>query len=403
MKKILSVISLIIIVSGCSTQSNIRITLTNPSSFDRSDALVEIDKSTLVEMDNEFEFDSFIILDGYNEIPYQVTENKVLFVTDIKANQEKEVLFVFGGDIKPQEYETRTYAELAMKPDNKIVDGKFRGDHFVNVTDIKVPSIHKDHDALFKYEGPGWESELVGYRFYLDWRNATDIFGKKKIGLVLKKVGVTDTVAQDDSYHEMQDWGMDIFKVGNSLGIGSIGMWNDGKVYRVEKTDSIFCKISQNGPVRSQVKTKYYGWNVGQNKYDLISTLSIAAGSRLTKNELEITGEPENISTGLAKYEGTKFLEGNTESEWSYIGLYGRQTLADDDLGIAVLFRSDDLIELNEDELSHVVKLRPVDGKLTYYFCAAWEKEPDGIKSEEEFINYLIQTADGLSNKIEVK
>ena len=99
-----------------------------------------------------------------------------------------------------------------MKTNNVYFDKRFRGNKFVNVTQLRVPAIHTDHDALFKYEGPGWESEKVGYRFYLDWRNATDIFGKKNNKLILDQVGTHDTVAKDDSYHSMQDWGMDILK-----------------------------------------------------------------------------------------------------------------------------------------------------------------------------------------------
>ena len=77
-----------------------------------------------------------------------------------------------------------------MKPTDVYYEKRFRGSEFKSVKRIKVPAIHTDHDALFRYEGPGWESELIGYRFYLDWRNTTDIFGKKINELLLKTVGV---------------------------------------------------------------------------------------------------------------------------------------------------------------------------------------------------------------------
>ncbi len=136
-----------------------------------------------------------------------------------------------------------------MKFNSSYKDKKFTDEPFQNFTKVVVPQIHTDHDALFKYEGPGWESEKVGYRFYLDWRNATDIFGKKTDELVLHKVGINDIVAKDDSYHEMQEWGMDIFKVGNTLGIGSIGMMKNDSIDMVSKTDEIICEIKHNGPI----------------------------------------------------------------------------------------------------------------------------------------------------------
>lgn len=107
-----------------------------------------------------------------------------------------------------------------------------------------MPDEHTDHSYYIRYEGPGWESDKVGYRYYLDWRKAIDVFGKKTGDMVLQQVG------QDgfDSYHELQDWGMDVLKVGNSLGVGSLGLFYEGKAIRVDKTDSVIVRIAENGP-----------------------------------------------------------------------------------------------------------------------------------------------------------
>ena len=198
---------------------------------------------------------------------------------------------------------------------------------------------------------------------------------------------------------------MDIFKVGNSLGIGSIGMWHDGKVNMVSKTDSIYYELFENGPVRAAFKTSYYGWQVGKEKFNLEAVLSITAGSRLTKNELTIDGNAGNIVSGLAKYKGTSFVFRKADEGWGYISLYGNQTLVSDNdkLGIALFYKSSQFAELTEDALSHIVKLKPENSKVEYYFCAAWEQEPDGIKSDKEFIEYLERTLTLLNNPPEVK
>ena len=390
-------IFIVIFFFSCTSGEDIKITITNPTDLLITDAFISLDIDSSIK--------SFTLLNGDNEIPYQVLtegeQNKICFVLNLNPKETKILTLKEGDQKKEKVFLPRTYAELSMKPGNIYFGGKFHGNKFVNVIKLKVPAIHTDHDALFRYEGPGWESEKVGYRFYLDWRNASDIFGKKVNKLLLSNVGIHDTVAQDDSYHSMQDWGMDIFKVGNSLGIGSTGMWQDGKVYMVSKTDSVFCEIPYNGPIISGVKTSYFGWLVGENKYNLVSELSIAAGSRLTKCEINISDKPNNIVTGLAKYEGTDFIKNNGKGGWAYIALYGKQTLAgpDDKLGIAVLFRSKDLIELTEDELSYVIKLNPLNGKMNYYFCAAWEQEPNGIKNEVQFIKYLDETIEQLDQQ----
>jgi hypothetical protein len=395
---VIAIIMLIAILS-CSSQQNLQISITNPTKLSLTDVFVSTEIDTNIK--------SFSVYEGENIIPSQLLSSnekkEIGFVLNLNPSETKQISI--KSDNEKHEFKSRTYAELSMKSGNVYYDGKFHGDKFLNVLKLKVPSIHTDHDALFRYEGPGWESEKVGYRFYLDWRNANDIFGKKVSKLLLDNVGVHDTVAQDDSYHSMLDWGMDIFKVGNSLGIGSIGMWYDNKVFMVSKTDSVFCEIPENGPIVSTLKTTYYGWLVGENKYDLISTLSIAAGSRTTKCKLEISGNPENVVTGLAKYEGTDFIRNNGNGEWAYIALYGNQTLVgpDDKLGIAVFYRRNELEKLTEDDLNYVLQLKPMQGIVEYYFCAAWDQEPDGIKNRNEFIQYLDYTLEQLNNPLIIK
>jgi hypothetical protein len=395
--KLFLAVSLLIISSSCSKSENaIEIKVTNPADKYLEDIFISIQVTV--------DASAFTLMNGETEIAYQIiyenNQKLIAFVIDLNPNETKVLHLTPDSKEKEKQFKSRTYAELAMKPGNIHIDGKFRGSKFENVTKIKVPEIHTDHDALFKYEGPGWESEKVGYRFYLDWRNATDIFGKKTNELILHKIGINDTVAKDDSYHQMQEWGMDIFKVGKSLGIGSIGMWHDNNVNMVSKTDSVYCEITENGPVRSQVKTNYYGWLIGDKKYNLESRFSITAGSRLTRAKLIIEGLPENIVTGLAKFDGTNFIKSDSQNGWAYIALYGNQTLVDesDKLGIAIFYNTSELIDLTEDNLSYIVKLKPANNKVEYYFCAAWEQEPDGIKSEKEFVDYLNETLEILNN-----
>ena len=64
---------------------------------------------------------------------------------------------------------------------------------------MRVPDNFTDHAYYIKYEGPGWESDKVAFRFYLDWRNGIDVFGKKTPGIVLPFVGMEDY----EKYHAL--------------------------------------------------------------------------------------------------------------------------------------------------------------------------------------------------------
>ncbi len=392
----------------------IKISLHNPLKVDRRDETIRINIRELKSKYPDFNFNSFVVYSNNKEVPSQAANTdagtvptEILFIVDLKPNESRTITIKYSqGEIKKKEYKKRTGAYLGKKADYKLENGYYTGGNFVSVHSEKVPKDHFAHDALYQFEGPGWESELVDYRFYLDSRNRTDIFGKKVHALVLPGIGKYDLVSDSkESYTKMLDWGMDIFKVGESLGIGSIAMYDKGKVETVSNADSVVCTIVNNGPIYSGVYTNYYGWEISGDKYNLNALFSITAGSRLTETDLEISGNPGNLTTGLAKHENTEFLKSNGKGDWQFIGLYGKQSLAgdNDNLGIAVFYKKSDLIKQTEDSLSDIVVLRPEHNKLKYYFADAWDQELNGIRNKKEFIKYLYEVIDELNNPIEIK
>ncbi len=388
------------------SQMSAGISVTNPLEVPCKDALVEIDLNSLFTDSIPEDIDSFVLVID-TVCPFQLSDNdrdgkadRLLFVCSLTPGEEKVFTFMKPDKYQVHEFKKRTQAEISVKEGGQWKERKYAGGTFKNIKYLRVPPEHTDHSFYIRYEGPGWESDRVGYRFYLDWRNAVDIFGKMVDTMVLQNVG------QDgfDSYHEPAPWGMDILKVGNSLGLGSIGTWYKGKAMRVEVTDSVVCKILANGPVQSAIKTKYYGWQAGNIKTDLKSILSIHAGSRLTRHQIHLSEKVDNICTGIVRHEmAEKIVQDSVKGKWTYLATYGKQSLADDYLGMAIFFKSENLAELSGDAESHVVILRPEGNKLEYYFAAAWENEKDGIKNIDEFREYLETTVNKLNNPLLVK
>jgi len=396
---------------GCGSADNIRtlyagklqISVINESDFSRSYALVQVNLKELAEKKQvllSFLNSLVVLVDGV-EVSSQKVGNQLYFCQAFGPQEQKQVVIRSSVENRPlRPYEQRAHAELSKKIGGSFQDKRYVGGEFTAVQSEKVPDWHIDHDTYYRFEGPGWESDKVGYRFYLDQRNRIDIFGKKVNKMVLPSVGLDSL----DLYHEMSDWGMDIFKVGESLGIGSIATFYQGKVVTVTETDSITCEITADGPLVAEIHSRYYGWQIGDQRHDLESNLLIAAGSHLTEHRLVVSGQLENLVTGLAKTAGCDFIAGQTDakSEWNYIALWGKQSLAGDNLGTALFYRTADLIKLTENESDHLVILQPHAGRLNYYFAAAWEQEPAGITSKEQFEQYLNQTILELNQPIEV-
>jgi hypothetical protein len=284
-------------------------------------------------------------------------------------------------------FQKKTQAEISIKKGGFWKGREYQNGQFENVDFVRVPKEHTDHSWYIRYEGPGWENEMIGYRFYLDWRNAADIFGKKVNTLVLQDVG------QDgfDSYHEESDWGMDILKAGKSLGIGSIGRMNDQKVVEhFEKTDSVTCEITVNGALSSSIETNYYGWQTSLGKCDLNSQLTIHTGDRATTHRVTFDKEVSNFCTGIVKHPSGEYFTKSSE-KWSYIATYGNQTLFDDKLGMAIFYKNDQAQRVaTDDEHSYLVLFNPAK-ELEYQFLGAWEKEPNGITDRAAFEALLDQ------------
>ncbi|MGD2034956.1 MAG: DUF4861 family protein [Bacteroidales bacterium] len=390
-----------------STENGIDIVVFNQNNFDLSHHSLIVDLNDQPET-NWIKNNMIVGRTGNNNVlPIQVIDpnsfhagRRLSIRIDLKAESSLDILLRKKTDSDSVSSENQTLAELWYKTGGHFENNEYvGGSEFKSFRSLRVPDECTDHSYFIKYEGPGWESDKIGYRLYLDWRNAIDIYGKKVDTIVLPFVG------QDgyESYHEMADWGMDILKVGNSLGIGSLGYWDGIKANRVAETDSVLCTIGESGALFSEVLIDYYGWKINNTSIDLYTSLSIKAGSRATKYSIRYTGEPDHLCTGIVKSENTEFFNSKNDSGWNYMATWGNQSLADDMLGMAIIYRTKEFARLAEDEYSHVVIFNPGEGDLEYYFLAAWEKEPDGIKTKEDFLNYLDQQTKLLNNPVEIQ
>lgn len=377
---------------GVSQQNpkELTLTLTNPLDMERLDEFVFVSEELLEKGFQNSVVQNFLVFNEAKEIPSQRIagrDSKGLgFVLPKIGSKESLNIRIVSTPSPPNApYTKRTQAEISHKVGGVFKDRKYEGGHFENVQSLRVPVDHTDHSWFIRYEGPGWESDLVAYRFYLDWRNGIDVFGKKTPEMVLQNVG------QDgfDSYHEPADWGMDVLKVGKTLGLGSIATWEDGKARRIDVTDSLYAEITNNGVVYSSVLTKYQGWDLPSGKTDIHSEISIHAGTRLSEIRLIASAPLPNFATGLIKDPKAEVLKSDSDLPFSYLATYGEQSLAGDKLGIAVIYPTSKLKELTEDELSHVLVFGSQDQKLSYYILAAWEQEKGGIQSKAEFEQYL--------------
>ncbi len=307
----------------------------------------------------------------------------LLALISCKKNQEREEVQEDDSMQRAENENLQTYAEISIKKDGEWNEREYKGGSFENVSELKVPEDHTDHSGYIRYEGPGWENSQVGYRLYLDWRNAIDIFGKKTDTMVLAQVGKEKL----GSYHDEAPWGMDILKAGESLGIGGFGRLMNDTIAHFQKVESTTTRVS-NSESSSQVEIEYTGWTTGEETIDLNSTFTIYPEDRYTKVELVPSKSLEGLCTGIVKFGDIDLMQKESDDgSWGYIATYGAQTLVNDEdqLGMAIFYKINEVEETREGPDDHLVIFKPSDERITYYFLAAWEQELNGISSRMEF------------------
>ena len=253
-------------------------------------------------------------------------------------------------------------------------------------TEFTVPKSHKVGDKIFPYEGIGWENEIIGYRLYLDERAVTDVFGKRMPGIILDKIDYRS------KYHDLAEWGLDVQKVGPSLGIGGLGLYRGDSLERFGNKGEISAKVLREQG--DEVSFKVTHSNVPLATGDLgnvDTTYSLESGSPLTWVSVKSNLPKATLASGLVKSPKVKRIRNSNtvkKGEWRYIATWGdKQSEAGDGLGAVLFYRDGDARLMPSVKDSFPIRFNT--SNPTYAFAAVWEQGPMGISSEESFIAWV--------------
>lgn len=252
-------------------------------------------------------------------------------------------------------------------------------------------------------EGPAWENDKVGFRIYFDIRNEKDIWGKRTPAMVLDQVGADPRVI----YHNLDWWGMDILRVGKSLGAGSLALvLPDGKgrdtLIRIGGSGTAAVRYEKiaDGPVRAIFRMIYKGCPMpfGLKSVDLTDEISIWGGQYFYEGKVTLRHAPANarLAVGIAD-----FYENHPDyfstATTSILYSFGRQSENKDELGLAVTAPLDEKTStqeapkgLNGISDTHLMLFPIKAGKITYRFYSCWSLTDPGFRDESFFKQFLL-------------
>ncbi|WP_124980220.1 DUF4861 domain-containing protein [Nonlabens xiamenensis] len=334
-------------------------------------------------------------------LPFQLDD------LDQDGNWDEMAVEVVLGKKETKEFFVHAFAKAEQPNFTKTTDVHFgvgkAKPKAMEVQNYERTTDPREQDSLFlQMEGPAWENDKLGFRMYFDPRNGIDIFGKTTAEPVLAKQGLTT------NYHEKADWGMDVLKVGNSLGAGSVAIQYNDSIYRLKGTGTTTFKTITEGPVRAIFTMTYKDELIADKTIDVLHTISIEKSKWYSKNQVQLMGDKE----GMALVTGIVNLKPNSAEtlaleNGSLVLSHGQQSENKDALGMAVIVPQSK-IELSaapsEGEgiiNTHLVKL-PAAVDNTYYFMAGWEASDNKFASMEGFRTEATTAAQQIFNPVQL-
>lgn len=377
----------------------IKVEVMNPSGADRKDVPVVIDLHKVLKekasqvISAEVTTPSFIGRAGGESVPSQLDDldgdlilDELAFVADIPAHSTATFQISFSSVSPQKSYPPRTAAFM------KVWDRKYRYPYINSIEYQGRNEPLATYDAIYGH-GAQWESELVGFRVYMDHRQSIDIYGKPTPQLVLDKTNFYST--REDIANGL---GCDILFAGPSVGAGSFRGFIDGQPTYVDSVEARGQRVIASGPVRAIVEVWDKNWWYNNKTLQMRQRYTIYAGHRDVQVDIQLAGpsiDDELFCTGVQKLEMDN--EGLMELTTGLVGSWGKNIpdKAAEDLvegvGLGVSVDAPFLLAKKEDAYNYLTILHPVNGHITYHLAICALMEQGGFKDAKSWFRWLQQ------------
>lgn len=263
---------------------------------------------------------------------------------------------------------------------------KVTGDYIAQ-TKVVVPANLATQSKWIMFEGPVLENDLIAYRYYADSRHRFDIYGKTVPDLVM------DTVSWQ--YHDIMNWGSDVLKVGDALGLGSPAIWYQDSLYTLSECVEKTIEVIENGEERSVIRTTFTSLKIGEETFDLVQNWSLGAGEPWSEIHLRVSNGalPQGMSfaTGIVKHL-PEVKEGVSDG-YAYLLNWGEQSFHHENMGMAIVAEQAYQPVSIDNKLNHLYVFENASKEVRYRFLAAWERDNNGVTDEVGFRQLVEQSA----------
>ncbi len=231
------------------------------------------------------------------------------------------------------------------------------------------------------HHGPAIENEWMALRIYFDHKATIDAYNKVKPGLELKKARWYPMPEQ-----QRNGWGADYYKVGETIGLGGVRLWDGEKVVNLDPVTGRYARVKKEGSV-SYMEMLSEGVPYKDTKVDILCRVTVYSGVRYaTVEAFALCDEPVQFVTGLNYHEGQDVIvNDNYIISW---GLHPEDVAAEKvELGAAIKYNPDDFEDKQDDGSQHLLISKPAK-QLSWKIMSSCEKEEEinSLKKLESFV-----------------
>jgi hypothetical protein len=262
-----------------------------------------------------------------------------------------------------------------------------------------------------------WENDRVAFRTYgpvaqqMVERNESGGTLTSGIDAWLKRVDYPiinkwyqNHADKPGAYHIDSGEGYDPYLVGDSRGIGGIGVWDNDKLH-VSKNFVSYKTIAE-GPIRTVFELTYAPWPANGRTITETKRISLDLGSNLSRYEVSLQSDQPlpNATIGITLHDKKGEVKASQEQGWFRYW----EPMDDSELGTGLVV--DPAVvqaykdhRVQERDQSHLYVLTtPQNNKVTYYAGFGWKKSGQ-FASKEAWDAYLADFAKRLASPLEVK
>lgn len=283
--------------------------------------------------------------------------------------------------------------------------------------DIETPASKKRTFGRYvpeRIDDFAWENDKVAFRTYgpeaqrLVEENRPGGTLTSGIDAWLKRVEypIIDkwykTYTEGGSYHTDSGEGYDPYHVGDSRGIGGIGIWLDDSLF-VSK-NFVQYKVLANGPLRTVFELTYKPWKAGESLIEETKRISLDLGSHLFLMEASISNPDAlpNVTTGITLHDKKGMIHSDIYEGWiSYW-----ESIDDSNLGTGIVTNPKNIIQKLDvktdiKDQSHIYLIMNPKAKISYYAGFGWEKA-GYFSSAHQWNQYLKTFAEQLKSPLRI-